>query len=103
VEVVESREAAEANGVVVVAVDAEDRQPDVHVRVGVVHVAVGLVAVRKVDRRIADKLPVKVKQMDLLDQLPVEVKQMDLLDLLDKLPLIVKQMNLLDLHDSSCT
>ena len=50
--VVKSRKTSESDGVVVISVNAEDGEADVHVRVGVVHVAVLLVAVGKVDGRV---------------------------------------------------
>jgi len=45
VKVVHGGKAAEANWVVVVSVDAEDRKADIHVGVGVVHHAVVSIAV----------------------------------------------------------
>jgi len=56
VKVVHGRETPEAHGVIVIAVDAEDGQADVHVRVGVVDVAIRVVAVAEIDGRVADEV-----------------------------------------------
>jgi len=56
VKVVHSRETSETHRIIMIAVDAENGQPDVHVRVGVVDVAIGVIAVPEIDVGIADKL-----------------------------------------------
>jgi len=56
VKIVQGGETPKAHGVVVIAVNAENGEPYVHVGVGVVDLAIVTVAVREVDVRIADKL-----------------------------------------------
>ena len=56
VKIVQGGETPEANRVVVIAVNAENGEPDVHVGVGVVDLAIVAVAVREVDVWIADEL-----------------------------------------------
>ena len=56
VKVVKGRKTSESDWVVVISVNAEDGQSDVHVRVHVVDVAILFVAMRKVHGRIAHQL-----------------------------------------------
>jgi hypothetical protein len=56
VKIVQSRETSEANGIVVVAVNAKNGEPDVHVGVGIVDLAIVAVAVREVDVWITHEL-----------------------------------------------
>ena len=54
--IVQGGETPESNGVVVIAVNAKNGEPDVHVWVGVVDLTIVAIAVREVDVWIADEL-----------------------------------------------
>ena len=49
VKVVQGRETPKTYRIVMVAVDAEDWEADVHVRIGVIHITIFQVAVRKIN------------------------------------------------------